>query len=299
MERIVYRVGDLDKYKRKADSLYAMNGRGSGYFGTGYYFCTKPEKCISITRENDPLYELKLKDDLKFLRGTPDLHEGLKTFTKYVYNFPMLMDDAYLECHLSFARAVQDYIVDVADCDAGTRIKRDYELWSTDGVTWKEYYHSSFDLRNLAVVAAKTELSEITDILRSESPNFDRIDEIQRNHQRLFDYEDLKNLKRLKFKATEILAIDLHTTQEKIESIVKDFYEIYKDFYKDDFFRVDVSMTEEDSASTFLLKSLGYDGVWPSPECDNTYYGGVVFDLENFTFRKLADRAKDWEGLKD
>lgn len=54
MSITVYRVGDLDKYKRKADSMFQMFGRSTGYFGTGYYFCTKPENCCTITRENDP-----------------------------------------------------------------------------------------------------------------------------------------------------------------------------------------------------------------------------------------------------
>ena len=43
-----------------------------------------------------------------------------------------------------------------------------------------------------------------------------------------------------------------------------------------------------------LLKILGYEGVYPSPECDNTTYGGVIFDMENFTYERLADHVKDY-----
>ena len=87
MKRKVYRVGDLDKYQRKADTMYQMFGRSTGYFGTGYYFCTKPEYCCTITRENDPLYELTLKDDIKLFRGDQTAHEFLKKIRNYPFTY--------------------------------------------------------------------------------------------------------------------------------------------------------------------------------------------------------------------
>ena len=75
MSITVYRVGDLDKYKRKADSMYQMFGRSTGYFGTGYYFCTKPENCCTITRENDPLEISNANAPVKFVTVADKLED--------------------------------------------------------------------------------------------------------------------------------------------------------------------------------------------------------------------------------
>lgn len=292
----VYRVGDLDKFKRKADSLYQMRGRSTGYFGTGYYFCTRPEYCCTMTRDKDPLYRLTLKEGIKLAYGTQKLHEYLKMYTRFAYNFPICKNDEALKADRDFAREVKEHIPFYEDTKIllGSHLKKEYEDWADEDVTWKEWFDYDYKLKKLAQYAEGTEVSEVADILRSENPDFDRIDQLQKEHELLFDYDRLDGLRDLKFRAVELLAINLGTTPETIMSITEDFYEIYKDFYKDGFLRIDDSMTEEDSASTFLLKSLGYEGVFPDEECDNTTYGGVVFELEDFTYERIADVAKDY-----
>ena len=51
-----------------------------------------------------------------------------------------------------------------------------------------------------------------------------------------------------------------------------------------------------DSFPTMIMKRLGYDGVYPSRECDNTSYGGCIFNLDNCkNITLLADDVSDYE----
>lgn len=43
-----------------------------------------------------------------------------------------------------------------------------------------------------------------------------------------------------------------------------------------------------DSISTMFMKSLGYQGVYPTPECDNTEFGGVIYEKNNIKDVKLV-----------
>ena len=47
-----------------------------------------------------------------------------------------------------------------------------------------------------------------------------------------------------------------------------------------------------------ILKKLGYQGVYPSKECDNTTYGGVIFDYDDLhDIKLLADDVSEYDGI--
>ena len=210
----VYRVGDLDKYQRKADSLYQMFGRSTGYFGTGYYFCTKPENCCTMTREDDPLYALHLKEGIKLIRGTPKLHELLKQFHRYMFNYPLLCNKEQLEKRKKFARSARDFFSEY-NPNIGSNMKESFEVWGEDYDGWKEWFDRDWDLKNLAKCAKEVpELEEFVAILESDNPDFDRLDEIQKENEAIFDYERMDDLKDLSFDVLSLLPIHLNTDEE-------------------------------------------------------------------------------------
>lgn len=289
----VYRVGDLDKYQRKADSMYQMFGRSTGYFGTGYYFCTKPEYCCTMTRENDPLYKLTLKDGIKLLTGTQKLHDKLKAFNSFMINYPRLLSKDLIDKEKRFAHYAIDYYTEHQLI--GSKLKEDFEVWGDWADNWKEYLSREYGIREMISRAKDIpELEEFANILESDEPNFERIDEIQKENEDLFDYEYLSSMRDLVFDVLELLPIQLNTDTETIKMAADHIYETYESFYENGRLKHDSDLSEDDSFPTQLLKILGYEGVWPSDECDNTTYGGVIFDLENFTYERIADHAKDY-----
>lgn len=293
MSITVYRVGDLDKYQRKADSMYQMFGRSTGYFGTGYYFCTKPENCCTISRENGPLYKLTLKEGIKLIRGTQKLHDKLKAFNSFMINYPHLLSKDLIDKEKRFAHYAIDYYTERQPI--GSKLKEDFEVWGDWADNWKEYLSREYGIREMIKRAKDIpELEEFANILESENPNFERLDEIQKENPKLFDYEYISSMKSLIYDVLELLPIQLNTDTETIKMAADHIYETYESFYKNGRLQRDPDLAEDDSFPTMLLKILGYEGVWPDNECDNTTYGGVIFDLESFTYEKIAEHAKDY-----
>lgn len=301
MSLTVYRVGDLDKYKRKADSMYQMFGRSTGYFGTGYYFCTKPENCCTMTRENEPLYKLTLKDGIKLFRGDRTAHEFLKKFNNYMINYPLICNNKDLvDKEKDFARSAESFYTE--HFLIGSSIKTMFEAWRDDYDSWRDYFQRDWSIKDLAKKAkAVPGLEEFANILESENPNFERLDEIQKENLDLFNYEYISGMKSLMYAILEFLPIHLNTDTATIKMAADHIYETYESFYENGRLKQDPKLAEDDSFPTMLLRILGYDGVWPSVDCDNTAYGGVIFDLENFTYERIADHAKDYikQGLKE
>ena len=289
----VYRVGDLDKYQRKADSMYQMFGRSTGYFGTGYYFCTKPEYCCTMTREEEPLYKLTLKKDINLITGTQKLHDKLKAFNSFMINYPRLLSEDLIDKEKRFARWIRDYCNEYEL--VGTKLKEDYEAWGDWAANWKEYLGREYNIRDLIKRAKEVpDLEEFANILESDNPDFEKLDAIQKENRDLFDYEYLDSMGDLVFDVLKLLPIQLHTDEETIKMVADHMYETYESFYENGRLKQNPDLTEDDSFPTQLLRILGYEGVWPNDECDNTTYGGGIFDLENFTYERIANHAKDF-----
>ena len=84
----------------------------------------------------------------------------------------------------------------------------------------------------------------------------------------------------------DMFAIDMSATKEKLCRILDGVYHSLDEYRDEDGYLRNIPSGEEvDSISTRILKHFGYDGVWPTEECDNTTYGGVIYDKENFTMK--------------
>ena len=72
---------------------------------------------------------------------------------------------------------------------------------------------------------------------------------------------------------------ELEFSPSKFESILDN---LYKQYLKAD--------RNGDSISTIFMKSLGYQGVYPAPECDNTEFGGVIYEKNNMKEIQLVNK---------
>lgn len=70
----------------------------------------------------------------------------------------------------------------------------------------------------------------------------------------------------------ELSYMSFNTTKENMLNVIDKVCNIVKDIIDVQ----DIAMTYY-SIPTLFLMQLGYIGVYPSPECDNTTYGGVIF----------------------
>lgn len=94
------------------------------------------------------------------------------------------------------------------------------------------------------------------------------------------------------------LPIEFNLDKDKFNSICSDLYEVYKDDYEGGMFKPwkhKDELIRLDSFPTLFMKALGYDGIWPAPECDNISYGGIIYSKDNITgCEKIAEIATEW-----
>lgn len=287
----VYRVGDFSK---RSEPLGQMSGRSTGFFGTGYYFCTKPEKCAAQGGGHRPLYKMTFDDEkVKVLRGTLKRHNALKLITRYIYAYP-LCNKQDLEKLSTFAYFVEDFFTEsstIADY-----LQDSYQAWG-DGMTWLEYVDYDYDIKHRIIGKAKDIacLKPFYDELLKDSPDFDFVDEFQKAHADYFDYNYIRTMKSLKSDAAFQALLNFNLSESEFEKIASDLYEVYKDFYDGDFLNNFKSGANEvDSVSTTFMRFLGYDGIWPDEDCDNISYGGILYDLDSFEYEKLADDVSEY-----
>ena len=209
-------------------------------------------------------------------------------------NYPLICNNKDLvDKEKDFARAAESFYTE--QFLIGSSIKAMFEAWGDDYDGWEDYFQRDWSIKNLAKKAKEIpDLEEFANILESKNPNFERLDEIQKENSDLFDYKYISSMKSLVYDVLELLPIHLNTDTETIKMAADHIYETYQSFYENGRLKQDAKLAQDDSFPTMLLKILGYDGVWPSIDCDNTAYGGVIFDLESFTYERVADHAKDY-----
>lgn len=284
--RIGYRSGDLS---RKADTITEMISRSTGYFGTGYYFCTKPEYCAYQARGQRPIYRMTFDDNIKWFRGTKDKHDALKMLHRYLYQYPLMTDD--LESTVDFVKELSNFTTErflLGDIFASMY---DYAKEEYGYSTWKEYYHEEFSLRNLALAASHCPFSEINEFaekLREPDLDAEWFNDFQEEYKDYFRLDTWENRECLQRRVIRELPIEFGLSRDLFQQTCDEVYKIYQDCYVDGYLDINnKTLEKQDSLTTVFLKILGYQGVWPSPEVDNTEYGGVIFDKDSISSIEL------------
>jgi hypothetical protein len=302
MGKIGYRAGDLG---HKAEDVTQLVDRGTGYFGTGYYFTTEPERCMMQGKaQQRPLYRLTFKDDVNWLTGTIRLHEDLKDFHRYMFMYSMYRDEKLLKQLCEFATAAG--LVCGYDRDFGDMLESewDYYQYEYDTKSWDEFCDKYYPMKSMLAVADEcSDLKEFAHLLRTcdaatGKPDFESISNWKQAHLEYFDDERMRDYKRTADRKRITLPINFNITREQFDEICSDIYELYKDDYSGGMFRPwrrRNELTGLDSFPTLLVKALGYDGIWPSEECDNISYGGIIYNIDDImSCDQIAAVATDW-----
>lgn len=285
----VYHSGD---FARKADVLGQMAGRSTGYFGTGYYFCTNPEKVENLG-DDRPIYSFTT-DGLNLFIGTINAHDNLKVIQKYVSVKPWLdntpNDDEWyhltyyynelfgewdkknkLGKNLKYLREDEYY-----DFDTGKYVP--YESWKQayDGQMEDDYHFKHL----IPLIDSIDGLKEISEEIHKDEPNFDLIDEL--DDGTYFNHKELEYARKVR-RDYKFSHFYLNVREEELDKVVNEVVEELRPYYGEDGILIswasDIANT--DSIPTRVLRKLGFDGVYPTPECDSTTYGGCIFDKEN------------------
>lgn len=296
MSKVGYRTGKL--LDRKSDYMCQFTGgnRSTGYFGTGYYFCTKPENCITLTREKYQLVKLHFKDNLKWLRGTIDRHDLLKRINAFVVNFDILKSKEQLDNVYWLARKANELCyynnprseLFIAMQDAfETSRSMDF---CTDFKSFKEGFENRDWRRLIDYIAKIPELQYLTDILSKDdltSDDFDNMNSFvcKDNNSDYFYLDYIDSMRDLYRHVTFKIEFEFDLSKEDFFAWAEEAHQFYEKHKHE----------AVDSISTLFLKALGYDGVWPAPECDDTTYGGVIFERENIeSIETVSEQAKDY-----
>lgn len=277
--------GDLD-YGKKADARKIMGGRGTGHFGTGFYFVgAEGPYGIGGSKYRDynpkrPIYEIDLDSYNLFKPKDNDtayrIHDNLKTINnKYNDNI-----DKYLFKPFDKEKMIDDiyYIYEQADELFKDYISKNLGLSEDEeDEKFKEFYDQKakeFIERNdleryipysdIDRFLSSNKLVEIEDELK------DAIDDIENRK----DYIEF---------AIDDLSKELNIDRNRLLDIIRKSYNNKED---------------EETISTHIFKDLGYEGVDVThlnkdaqglSGLDNFTYGTVIYDLKPGTFKRIQE----------
>lgn len=260
-----YHAGDLGK----SESLASQSGgRSTGHFGTGTYFVGNKEKLKNYNKrdgEEAPIETVDFDEynlyKPKDTKAAHKLHDFLKGVNEYYNSYGFgTLDEDGVQEIMSRA---DDLLYDLQENDAADTEARMF-LESVTGEDFSE--DSKEDLENA--------LYNLTD---------DRSREIAKLEKVAAFNEDIP-------KMSKALGIGKKELIEKIADIKSELKDV-RDFR---------SRSVHDSASTMLMKSLGYEGVdVRHTGLDNTAYGSVIYDLKGKDADRKAEIGTARFSLKD
>ena len=260
-----YHAGDLGK----SESLASQSGgRSTGHFGTGTYFVGNKEKLKNYNKrdgEEAPIETVDFDEynlyKPKDTKAAHKLHDFLKGVNEYYNSYGFgTLDEDGVQEIMSRA---DDLLYDLQENDAADTEARMF-LESVTGEDFSE--DSKEDLENA--------LYNLTD---------DRSREIAKLEKVAAFNEDIPEM-------SKTLGIGKKELIEKIADIKSELKDV-RDFR---------SRSVHDSASTMLMKSLGYEGVdVRHTGLDNTAYGSVIYDLKGKDADRKAEIGTARFSLKD
>lgn len=289
--------GDLD-YAKKTDTRKMMGGRGTGHFGTGFYFVGK-EGPYGLDKDNKikkydyepsrPIYEIELDNYNLYKPKDNDsayrLHDTLKEINDgYEPSLDIWLnsnfDEEVLEDELFnigwtlVDEDLDDDDIDLDFDDLDDLLNKDEESKDYEDAV-KEQDKSLDNYRKLVKeFITKYGLDEYVwkDIDTMKSG------EIERHVEDAIHYK-ARNILGLKY-ALKTLSKMFNVNEKTLLDIIHKAYE----------------SNSEDSISTMLMKGLGYEGIDVThlnhdaqglSGLDNFGYGTVIYDLKPGTFKKI------------
>ena len=299
MKDIVYHVGD---FSNRAETMYQLTtgNRSTGYFGTGYYFCTDWELCASQGSGHRPLYSFDIKG-LNLLLGFKYTHDSLKSLNQYMMAYPLMsLNSIDLKILYDEYESCVGYDVLEGKQSLGDYIEQKIDYFKDDDENYSYEEHRDSYLHYLINKMKKfDDLSVLRKELESDRPNFKKINKEFNLWKDIYFDADTCNFVRMYSRSFSMDAVNLHCSDKKLAEICEEIYNEHRSLWEDNHFTYSSGKTAKmDSFPTMILKKLGYQGVYPSKECDNTTYGGVIFDYDDLhDIKLLADDVSEYDGI--
>lgn len=289
-ESIGITFGDLD-YGKKTDTIDKMLGRGTGHFGTGFYFVNKngpngikDGKILKDYNESRPVYEIDLDKYNLYKPATNwdayELHDALK----YINN------NFSPSTNYDFKRNKEKIITELFTLSYGItdniNKKELKKVWDDIGEDletnnfYKEYkkrllrFLDKYDLRPYLYM----DEYDLNDYIKN-----DKLSKIEDEVEKAINnkVDSIDNL----YDGISKLATIFNKSEDSILDILKKCY----------------NQKTNETLSTRFMKALGYEGVDVThlnhdaqglQGLDNFSYGTVVYDLKPGTFKRIAEPRK-------
>lgn len=256
--KILFRSGDLVV---KAEDAFIMKGsRGSGHFGTGFYFFGGAEAAKNYDKRNVSIINTEnysLIQPKNYIDGL-DLHQALKEINNFYYknNEEAIAEDIVNNYELPFYE-YKDKI---------------------DFVKFDKYIVNNKQITDYLINGKQKSSVDVFENRRLT-------DEILQEYKNAYENEVGKLYNNLK-KSAESLKKALSKVGVNVEAttIIKKVQNYSVDEYSE-------SSRGKDTLGTEILKDLGYEGIFVKgmPELDNSLYGNVIFDVKDGTSFTLKE----------
>lgn len=269
--RTVYHAGD---FKRKAESLRQLNnGRSTGFFGTGHYFTTRPERCERQGGGTRPIYAIDVSG-YNLILGSLELHRTLKDLNRYVSWYPLvrLDTDAWHKV-IYYSGMLTAYGKSIAES-----LRDSFETFG-ESPSFIAYASSDSYVKSFIEACEGIEwLRPFVKALKKTEPNWALLKELEEDTS-LFNHDVYDRVTSVK-RSLGSYAIDLRCSEDRLRDLCESVYRDLERYYRKEYLVADLVEDSLDSIPTRILRALGYDGVYPDEDTDNISYGGVLYELD-------------------
>lgn len=290
--------GDLD-YAKKTDTQDMMPGRGSGHFGTGFYFVgkdgpygIKDNKLVYDYNEKRPVYEIDLdKYNLYKPQSNSKAYELFDALRNINRNFKPNIDYSFDE---NKEEEIKNELYKL-----GSDLDDPYEYLDSENINLE-------DNINLDELDESLTQKEFNDKYKQEVFNF--IDKYGlKKYMWVNEYDIENDIKNHRLgKIDDDIRKGIHNKVYSIYELNMSIKELSK-IFNITFDKIVNILTEvskqnnNESLSTKFMKSLGYEGVDVTAlnhdaeglsGLDNFAYGSVVYDLKPNTYKRIMEPRK-------
>lgn len=269
--------GDLD-YGRKADRKEIMGGRGTGHFGTGFYFVSE-EKYGDMHEDYNPrrpIYEIDFDKYNLFKPKTNDeafrLHDGLKD----VNDAAQFIDDLYYDEDDAINKMEHIYYNEE---DMAELVKSFVKFAESNGIARYVDFMYNYTRNEMP-------LEEFVDFITTEY-----FKDGENGAYKMF--KGIKEAIEWKGRKTRYLEYSIRDLSKILGINISELKKLIK--------KADITSEKtKNSVSTELMKSLGYEGVGvyhlteddyeaATASPDNFQYGSVIYDLKPNTYKRIQE----------
>ena len=296
--------GDLD-FAKKTDTRKMMGGRGTGHFGTGFYFVgqngkygIKDGKLQYDYEPSRPIYEIDL-DKYNLYRPTDNdsaykLHDALRNINNdYWPNLDSWLfkdiDDEKIEDELYQIGWDAQSVYESLDDDLDD-LDLDLDDLGADLDIDDEELDKFYEKKYRELIKNFVEKYELKEFINCGYDSFEdwleksKTGTIENEIKKAIEVKD-RECKYVEY-AVKYLSNLFNMSREELLKVIHDAYE----------------SNSEDTVSTMLMKHLGYEGVDVThlnhdaqglSGLDNFGYGTVIYDLKPNTFKKVMEPRED------